>query len=289
MGAGIRPRWPGLPGRAEIARGASGGLPVCGLGETSGAAGPLESRSAQSAYPYDDGVESSRSPQEILERRLYSYGAVDRILGITPGTARRWIDGYERSGHWYPPVVRPMATGAEWVTWGEFIEVYYLARFRGTGIPLQKLRATLASVRERTEHHYLFAHDDVLYADRDRLEVIDQIQREEGFPTFLVKRTGQLELAIESEARLRLERISYRDGVAQALKPRMDIDHIVVRADRFFGKPKIDDTGISPDAVARLVQAGTPVEVVADLYDLTQEAINDAGRFSYGENWLSAA
>ena len=41
-----------------------------------------------------------------LERELYTFPEVDRILGLTPGTGQRWINGYERRGTWYDPVVR---------------------------------------------------------------------------------------------------------------------------------------------------------------------------------------
>ena len=32
----------------------------------------------------------------MLARPLYRYAEVDRLLRLTPGTAKRWIDGYER-------------------------------------------------------------------------------------------------------------------------------------------------------------------------------------------------
>ena len=230
-----------------------------------------------------------REPADLTDRLLYTYPEVDRILDLGAGTARRWIDGYDRAGVAYDPVVRSRSTEAPLVTWGEFIEVYYLARFRRSGIPLQRLRATLHAARVRTGSHYLFAHDEVLYADPERLEVIHEIQEEYEFPTFLVVRTGQLELAIDPDARQRLERITYDQGVAIALRPRLDIDHVVVQAGRFFGKPRIVDTGISPGAVARLVRSGTPLEVVSELYDLQPSIIDEAGRFTYGDGWASAA
>lgn len=227
--------------------------------------------------------------QALVERKLYSYPEVDRILGLAGGTAHRWINGYERRGVEYDPVVRAEPTGTSRVKWGEFIEVYYLARFRASGIPLQKLRAILASVRERTESHYLFADDRVLYADPETLEIIYELQLEKGVSTFLVKRTGQLQFELYADARKRLERITYEAGVAKALRPRIDLDHVVVYADRFFGKPKIEDSGVSPDAVARLVRSGTPIKTVSELYGLDESLINEAGVFTYGDRWKVAA
>lgn len=225
----------------------------------------------------------------LVERLLYTYWDVDRILGLGSNTARRWINGYERRGVEYPPVVRGEALDTARVKWGEFIEVYYLSRFRRSGIPLQKLRSILQAVRERTGVHYLFADDKVLYADPDELEVIYELQEREGLSTFLVRRTGQLKFELDPEARQRLERITYEEGVARALKPRLDLDHIVVHGERFFGKPKVEGTGVSPDAVARLVWSGTPIETVSEMYDLTPAVINEAGVFSFGGRWKVAA
>jgi hypothetical protein len=54
----------------------------------------------------------------LLDRRIYSLSDVDRLLVLPPGTARRWIDGYDRGGVHYPPVVRAERTRDEEVTWG---------------------------------------------------------------------------------------------------------------------------------------------------------------------------
>lgn len=52
----------------------------------------------------------------LLDRPAYGLGQVDHILGLTSGTARRWIDGYRRGGRLYTPVVRVEHTGADTVT-----------------------------------------------------------------------------------------------------------------------------------------------------------------------------
>lgn len=142
---------------------------------------------------------------------------------------------------------------------------------------------------DRRNTHYLFAHDDVLYAEPSELEVIGRIQEETGIPFLVVKRTGQIRFELEPEARTRLERITFAEGLAKSLKPRLDMDNVVVAAERFFGKPKIVNTGISPVAVAQLVRSGTPIETVAELYDLRKAVIEEAGRFTYGSRWILAA
>jgi hypothetical protein len=64
---------------------------------------------------------------DLLERPVYGMGQVDYLLGLTPGTARRWIDGSKRGGRGYAPLVRVEPTGEEIVTWGEFVETRLLS------------------------------------------------------------------------------------------------------------------------------------------------------------------
>ena len=74
---------------------------------------------------------------DLMERPVYGLSQVDQLLALSPGTARRWIDGYVRQGRTYAPVIRPEATGAEIVTWGEFVEARLLAEYRDRGLSLQ--------------------------------------------------------------------------------------------------------------------------------------------------------
>ena len=43
----------------------------------------------------------------LLDRAIYSYADVDRLVGLHAGTARRWLEGYQRLGRFYDPVLRP--------------------------------------------------------------------------------------------------------------------------------------------------------------------------------------
>ena len=58
----------------------------------------------------------------LLDRDVYGMGQGDRLLGLSRGIAVRWIDGYERRGRHYEPLVRVTATGSDTVTWGEFVD-----------------------------------------------------------------------------------------------------------------------------------------------------------------------
>jgi hypothetical protein len=71
----------------------------------------------------------------ILERPVYGMPEAAGLLGLRPDRARAWLDGYERRGVRYPPVIRVEPTGDDIVTWGEFVELGYLREYRHKGVP----------------------------------------------------------------------------------------------------------------------------------------------------------
>jgi hypothetical protein len=86
-------------------------------------------------------------PTNLLDRRVYALADVDRLLTLPAGTARRWIDGYDRAGVHYGPVIRAERTRDESVTWGEFVEARLLAEFRSRGASMQRLRPAVIALR----------------------------------------------------------------------------------------------------------------------------------------------
>jgi hypothetical protein len=88
---------------------------------------------------------------DLLERPTYSLVQVDRLLALHPGTARRWIEGYERRGKTYPPVVRMLPTGSEIVTWGEFVETRLLSEYRDKGVPMVRMRPAISTSTPRSD------------------------------------------------------------------------------------------------------------------------------------------
>jgi hypothetical protein len=62
--------------------------------------------SAVGAECQDDGMASS-----LLDRAIYSYADVDRLVGLHSGTARRQLEGYEQLGRFYDPVLHPEPSG----------------------------------------------------------------------------------------------------------------------------------------------------------------------------------
>jgi uncharacterized protein (DUF433 family) len=225
----------------------------------------------------------------VLERRIYTMSDEDLHLGLYPGTARRWIDGYHRGRQTYPPVIRPEHSGDESVTWGEFVETDLLARYRSRGVGLQRLRPAEQKLRAEFDVTYPLAFA-APYLDVEGRELVRKVQDETGIARELqlvVVRNGQLVLA--APAQEFADRAEF-DGAARtvsALRSAVDTPDVRIDPLRQTGQPVIRSV---PTAVlAEGFRAGESVQNLAHLYDLEIDQILQAIRFEMRNNHDRAA
>lgn len=223
---------------------------------------------------------------DLLQRPLYGLPQVDRILGLRSGTARRWIDGYDRGGKHYPPVVRDHSTGADIATWGEFVETRLLSEYRDAGVPLIRMRPTIEKLREELNTPYPLASARTWLSVEGR-ELVRRIQDEVDLerPLALVVRTGQEILWTKPADDFRLSvEWSGEDDQAEPrlLRPVHDIQQVVVDPTHGFGEPVVRNgqvRGVRTEIIAELVRAGDTPDMIADLYDLPRHTVDAAVRY----------
>lgn len=212
----------------------------------------------------------------LLDRAIYSYSDVDRLVGLHAGTARRWLEGYERSGRFYDPVLRPEPSGVDVVTWGEMVEARLLAEFRSQQVPVQRLRPAIVRLRDEFGR-YPLAHARPFLEVEGR-ELVRVLQDEAGVDRplrFVVVRDGQAMLA---EATKRFSAaVQYNDGIVTRLSPSSRTPEVLMDPARAFGQPAIRN--VRTDALAEDYRAGTSREELADLYDLSAAQVDEAIRF----------
>jgi uncharacterized protein (DUF433 family) len=215
----------------------------------------------------------------VLERRIYTMSDVDLHLGLFPGTARRWIDGYHRGNQIYPPVIRTEHRGDESVTWGEFVETDLLARYRSRGVALQRLRPAVQRLRTEFDTPYPLAFSET-YLDVEARELVRRVQDETETARELqlvVVRNGQLVLATPAQEFADNAEFDGTAGAVSALRTAVDTPDVRIDPLRQTGQPVIRSV---PTAVlAEGFRAGESVETLADLYDLETDQIVQAIRF----------
>ena len=211
----------------------------------------------------------------LLDRAIYTYADMDRLVGLPAGTARRWIDGYRRGGVDYPPVLRAQPTSAESVTWGEMVEARLLTEFRGRRVPLQRLRPAVLRLRDEFGS-YPLAHARPLLDVAGR-ELVLRVQNEVGLDRSLqlvVVRNDQVMLDVPAERFTRL--VDYERDVAVAMRPAAVAPEVRMDPARAFGQPAI--RGVRTEVLAQDYRAGESRETLADLYDLSVDQVDQALR-----------
>lgn len=212
----------------------------------------------------------------LLDRAIYSYADVDRLVGLHSGTARRWLEGYERSGRFYDPVLREGPSGAEVVTWGEMVEARLLAEFRSRQVPVRRLRPAI--VRLRTEFgRYPLAHARPFLEVEGR-ELVRVVQEEVGVngrARFVVVSNGQVMLSRATEKFGAA--VEYADDVVSRLTPTPETPNVRMDPVRSFGQPAVRN--VRTDVLAEGFRAGETAKSLSDLYDLSSRQVDEAIRF----------
>lgn len=215
----------------------------------------------------------------MLDRDVYLYAEVDRIVGLRSGTARRWINGYERSGKLYEPILRTAPRETEWTTWGEFVETRILAEYRDIAkVRTQRLREAINELRARYRVDYPLAYlQPYLKAESGELTIggkgvgLDDSR--------VVIRTGQLLLA---DGRTVIERASLgsdeRGGgpFVVEMPAADDFPGIVVNPNRYSGQPTFEGRRVAVATIAGMVAAGEREEDLAADYGLSLRQVRSA-------------
>jgi uncharacterized protein (DUF433 family) len=233
-----------------------------------------------------DVVVSTTNVIDLQDRLVYGFGQVDHILGLKAGTSARWIDGYQRAGKSYPPVIRPERTGADVVTWGEFVEARLLAEYRDAGVPLVRMRPAVEKLREELNTRYPLASAKTWLAVDGR-ELVRKVQDAVGLDRrlLIVVRNDQQMLdwsvaAQEFADSLQWEDVGHGRAKRQevtSLRPDPAIREVVVNPLRRFGEPST--RGVPTEVIRELYVAGDPIEMIAELYQLPRELVEAAVRY----------
>jgi uncharacterized protein (DUF433 family) len=232
------------------------------------------------------GHRPAQSDVVFLERQLYGFRDVDRLLGLTDGTARRWIDGYNRRGKDYLPIVRETHTGEDTATWGEFVETSLLARYRDAGVRIVRLRLIVQGLRERLGIRYPLAHLRPL-VDPATLTLVHELEDAADLDLDLrmVVRAadGQMMLAAPvRQFKINADYASTEGGdtdeeVVVRLHPLGPRRDVTIDPLRKFGQPVV--RAVPTAVLFEQYSAGDPIELIADGYGLSRDQVLDAIEF----------
>jgi len=224
------------------------------------------------------------STASILERPVYGVAEAAALLGLRTDRTRAWLDGYQRHGVPYGPVIRPESTGDDVVTWGEFVELGYLREYRRKGVPLQRLRPVIDELREAFQTLYPLATAKPYVADK---ELVFAVQEKNNLPApiAIVIRSGQLILLAEDASRF-FKKVEFDPtGDIRRIRPAGPASPVVIDPLVRFGRPAVD--GIATERLWELFDAGEALDDISLGYDISLELVRAA--VAYEEQLRSLA
>lgn len=230
---------------------------------------------------------------DLLDRPTYGFSQIDGILGIKPGTAARWIDGYDRHGKHYEPVIREATVGNDVATWGEFVEARMLSEYRNAGVKIIRMRPALEVLREELGTRYPLASAKVWLGTDGRdlvLRVQEQVNLDSELAIVLVRTKHEMLPGGLTPIKWSGRAQSFRDSlewsddpieraVPERVLPQPGNKGVVIDPLRGFGDPVVRGRNVPTSVIAELVRAGDTPDMIADLYELTLDEVNAAIRY----------
>jgi uncharacterized protein (DUF433 family) len=207
----------------------------------------------------------------VLEREMFSEAEAARLLRVAQSTLHYWLEGGQRRGKTYRPVLRVEPRGARSVTWAEFVEAALLREYRRTlNVPMAELRAFIDLLRDSYGVPSPLADRRPYVVGR---ELVLSAQDEVGLdPEFCLVAAVRGQLILTPSAQSFVERVSWDGDLAAGWRPHDDPrSPVLMTPDLRFGKPSI--RGISTDVVWEHDQAGEDVHEIAGAFDLTTDDV----------------
>lgn len=204
---------------------------------------------------------------DVLGQEMYTEQEAARLLRVQRGTLHYWLEGGDRRGVTYKPVVRPEPTGRNAVTWAEFVEAGWLREYRRTHqIPMRELRAFIEKLRERFDIPFPLAHAQPLVSGK---QLVREVQTETNLDAdfcLVAEANGQLLLTAPGASFVK--RVEFDEhGQAARWRPHSD-ERSTVRIDPTvrFGRPSVG--GVSTAVLWEEYEAGAGESELAETFAL---------------------
>jgi uncharacterized protein (DUF433 family) len=229
-------------------------------------------------------VSSVNGGVEVLDRKIMGVREAARQLRIPPSTLIYWLEGGQRQGTWYQPVLRPEPTGSREITWGEMVEARYLRAYRQQSVSMQQLRPFIAGLRQEFGVPYPLAHFKPFIGAGRKLLL--EIQENVGLPESLwvvyEVKTGQL--ILDARATDYLERVEFADtGEQEAERLYPAGRGSPVTMDPRISSAAATVRGIRTEAIAELADADVPVDQIANDFGLPVNTVKAALAYEWAE------
>ncbi len=193
-------------------------------------------------------------------------------LRIPPATLQHWLEGGERRGKHYDPILRDEPTGRLEMTWGEIVEAQYLRTYRSEkNVPMQRLRPFITELRAELGIPYPLAHLRPWVGENRQLllNLQETLDLPDSLWAVFHGKYGQLLInpLIKVEFLERVDFSQGESGEAVALRPLGKKNPVTL--DPRISSAAATVRGIRTEVLTERIQAQESFEDVADDFGLT--------------------
>lgn len=203
----------------------------------------------------------------VLDREMYTEAEAGRLLGVAQSTLHYWLEGGERRGRSYRPIIRQSPRGIRTVTWAEFVEAGLLREYRRTHrVPMVELRRFMDLLRDDFGVPYPLADRRPYVSGR---QLVYDAQTAAGLDAeFCLVAVAGDQLLLTPPSQAFVERVEWDGDVAAGWRPDPNPRSTVrVSPTVRFGRPAVK--GVSTEVVWEQAEADEDIETIADVYQLT--------------------
>lgn len=224
----------------------------------------------------------------LLDEPRYSYAEADRIAGVSRGTSKRWLKGYQyqladgRIVH-QPPVssARPVEPGVSFL---ELIEVAAIGRLKAERFTVSALRRLIATAIE------VMGVDRPLVQLRFRTDGRDLfVQGKDGVAPLVALSPKRRQVAWGQVLAPFLRTIEYEGDLAARWWPLGPEGRVLVDPEVGFGQPVVDGTGVRTEILWEQFVTGRTHAQIATDFDVPAELVEKALQFEARHHEASAA
>ncbi len=220
-------------------------------------------------------------PVETLDTVLYSRTLAGTYLGMNRRTLDYWLDG----GEVLAPVVDGTSASTRDLTWGQFVECWYVRQYRLHGVPLDEIRAVARGVVATTGIRYPLAYKKFYVAPDRHLGSIEQAASDASAEVVLAL-NQQLALSPFTERFLTQVDFDSESTAAISIHPNGTDSAVSIDPLISFGAPQVK--GVRTENLAELVACGEPADIVAADFGLELKHVQDAVGFEWGTRKAAA-
>jgi uncharacterized protein (DUF433 family) len=206
-----------------------------------------------------------------LGNGIYSVPDLAFILHLSPAKVRRWLDDFwdARLGEAYKGKYSWGRGKDKATTFHTLIEFYVFYQLRAAKVSVKTILKAHRAMAEQLKTPHPFASFPVLTDGKSILYSL-----EDGTT---LKADATVQIAFKEIIESFCRKIEFSDDLlAEKFYPLGKQHHIVVDPHHQFGQPVIVNTNLRAATLHDLFMAGETPEMIARLYEITVEEVNDA-------------